>query len=91
MPTITIELTETQYKGLEYAATSPEDWAANAVTERARIANEEIIKVYMERALDEGVQMPTSREEIVADAFARGWVKTANQINEEAGAEAPVV
>jgi len=36
MPTITIELTDTQYKGLEYAALSPQDWAENAVTERSR-------------------------------------------------------
>ncbi len=41
--TITIELTETQYKGLQYAALSPEDWATNAIKERARIANDEIV------------------------------------------------
>ena len=81
--TITIELTETQYKGLEYASLSPEDWADNAVTNRARIAIDEIVKIYTERALDEGVQIPATRELIVADAFARGWVKTAQQRNEE--------
>jgi hypothetical protein len=84
MTTITIELNDTQYKGLEYASLSPEDWADNAVTNRARIAIDEIVKIYTERALDEGVQIPTTREEIVADAFTRGWVKTAQQRNEEA-------
>ena len=84
MTTITIELTDTQYKVLEYASLSPEDWADNAVTNRARIAINEIVKIYTERALDEGVQIPTTRELIVADAFTRGWVKTAQQRNDEA-------
>lgn len=84
MPDITITLTDTQYKGLEYAAADPQDWADNAVTERARIANDEIVQLYTNRALDEGVQIPATRELIVADAFTRGWVKTAAQRNEEA-------
>jgi hypothetical protein len=87
--TITIELTDTQYKGLEYAALSPSEWAENAVTERARIANDEIVSIYTNRALDEGVQIPATRELIVADAFTRGWVKTAEQRNAEAQANLP--
>lgn len=86
MPNITIELTDTQYKGLEYAAASPEEWAINAVTERARIANDEVVKLTMEHCLDNGIQMPTTREEIVAYAFANGLVKTATQRNDEAQA-----
>jgi len=66
-------------KGLEYAAFSPQDWVENAVTERARIANDEIIQMYTTRALDEGVQIPATRELIVADAFTRGWAQTAAQ------------
>jgi hypothetical protein len=38
---------------------------------------DEIIGIYTARALDEGVQIPTTRDEIVNDAFARGWVQTA--------------
>ncbi len=87
--TIQIELTDTQYKGLEYAALSPSDWAENAVTERARIANDEIVSIYTNRALDEGVQIPATRELIVADAFTRGWVKTAAERNAEAEANLP--
>lgn len=89
MTAITIELTETQYKGLEYASLSPEDWADNAVTNRARIAIDEIVDIYTKRALDEGVQIPANRELIVADAFTRGWVKTAQQRNEEAQSNLP--
>lgn len=79
MPNITVTLTDTQYKGLQYAANSPEDWAENALTVRAKAANDEIVKIYTERALDEGIQIPTTRDAIVADAFTRGWVQTAAQ------------
>jgi hypothetical protein len=89
MPTITIELTDTQYKGLEYAALSPQDWAENAVTERARIANDEIVQMTVQHCLDNGIQVPTTREEIVAYAFDNEVVKTAQQRNEEAEAELP--
>ena len=89
MPNITITLTDTQYKGLEYAALDPQDWADNALTNRARIANEEIIQMYTTRALDEGVAIPATRELIVADAFTRGWAKTAAERNAEAEAELP--
>jgi hypothetical protein len=86
MPNITITLTDTQYKGLQYAAADPQDWADNALTNRARIANDEIISMYTNRALDEGVAIPATRELIVADAFTRGWAKTAAQVNAEAEA-----
>jgi hypothetical protein len=87
MPTITIELTDTQYKGLEYAALSPQDWAENAVTERCRIANDEIVQTTVAYCLDNGVQVPSTREEIVAYAFANNVVKTAAVRNAEAEAE----
>ena len=89
MPTITIELTETQYKGLEYAAASPQDWAENAVTERCRIANDEIVALTVKHCLDNGIQVPTTREDVVAYAFDNALVKTAAQRNEEAQAELP--
>ena len=88
MPTITIELTETQYKGLEYAAASPQDWAENAVTERCRIANDEIVALTVKHCLDNGIQVPTTREAVVAYAFDNALVKTAAQRNEEAQAQA---
>jgi len=88
MPTITIELTETQYKGLEYVALSPEDWAENAVTERARLANDEIVQMTVEHCLDNGIQVPATREDIVAYAFDNQVVKTAAVRQAEAEAAA---
>lgn len=83
MPDITITLTATQYKGLEYCAMSPQEWAENSLTNRARIATDEIVQMYTNRALDEGVSIPATRELIIADAFTRGWAKTAAQTASE--------
>jgi len=77
MPDITITLTDTQYKGLEYAALSPQEWVENAVTNRARIANDEIVNLTVQHCLDNGIQVPATREEIVAYAFDNEIVKTA--------------
>lgn len=87
--TITIELTDTQFKGLEYAALSPSDWAENAVTERCRIANDEIVDITVKHCLDNGIQVPATRELIVAYAFDNDIVKTAAVRNAEAEAAIP--
>ena len=80
----TIKLTDTENKALSYASAIQQDWIDNVVHNRCRIAIDEIVDIYTKRALDEGVQIPATRELIVADAFTRVWVKTAQQRNEEA-------
>jgi hypothetical protein len=92
MPTITIELTDTQYKGLEYAAVSPSDWANNAVTERCRVANDEVVDITVKHCLDNNIQVPATRELIVAYAFDNDIVKTAavRQAEIEAQTQGPV-
>ena len=89
MAELTVTITDTQLKGLEYVALSPQEWADNAITERARIAVDEIVQMYTTRALDEGVQIPATRELIVADAFTRGWAQTAAQVEAAQTAEEP--
>ena len=85
----TITITETEDKALSYASASQQDWIDNAVHVRCSNAINEIVKIYTERALDEGIQIPATREAIVDDAFTRGWVKTVKQRNEEAQSNLP--
>ena len=84
MPTITVELTDVQMKGLEYSCNTPQDFADNALHNEARISNDNIVTMYTTRALDKGIQIPATRELIVADAFTRGWAKTAAEQSAEA-------
>lgn len=81
---ITITLTETEYKAMQYAALSVQDWADNALTNRARIAIDEIVDICVKECLANGVQIPGTKEEIVALAFANGYVKTIEERNAEA-------
>jgi hypothetical protein len=71
---ITITLTDAEYKGLQSVAVDPHQWVENAAINRARVAVDDIVRLYTNRALDEGVSIPGTRDEIVTDAFARGWV-----------------
>ncbi len=73
-------------------ASSAQDWAQTAVTGRAALAINDIVDIYTKRALDEGVQIPNTRELIVADAYARNWVKTATQLaaDDQAALELPM-
>jgi len=59
------------------------------VTERCRIANDEIVALTVKHCLDNGIQVPTTREAVVAYAFDNALVKTAAQRNAEAQAELP--
>jgi len=83
MPSITIDISNTEYKGLEYAAISPQEWVDNAVKNRARIANDEIVDIAVKYCLDNGIQVPPTREDIVEYAFQNNIVKTAAERDAE--------
>lgn len=84
--TYQITLTATENAALSYAALSQDDWIQNAVHERCRVAIEEIVGIAVQACLQEGVQIPGTKDDIVALAFEKGWVKTAAQRQAEAAA-----
>ena len=86
MPNITVALTDTQEKCLEYAAASVQDWADNALHNRARIAQEEIIAALVAHCNDNEIAMAVGVDAQVAQAFELGVVKTGAQRNAEAEA-----
>lgn len=83
MTTYTINYTETEDMAMQYAALSVDDWIQNAAHERARIAIDEIVQLTVQKCLENNIQIPSSKEEIVALAFEEGWAKTAAQRNAE--------
>ena len=82
----TVTLTDTEDQALSFVALSQQDWIDNVVKNRARIAIDEIVKIAVEQYIAVGESMPGSKDEIVAAAFERGWVKTAADRNAEAEA-----
>ena len=88
---ITITLTDTEYKVLEYAAFSPQDWADNAVKNRARIAKDEIISLLVKHCNENNVQIATGEDAQVAQAFDLSVVKTTADRQTELDANSPTL
>jgi hypothetical protein len=77
MNTYTIELTNAEKAAMEYITYEPQDWVENAMKERARLAIEDIVKLAIEKYLELSISIPSSKDEIVIDAYERGWIQTA--------------
>ena len=84
MPNITVTLTDTENKALEYAAASVQDWADNALKNRARIAKDEIVAQVVAHCNANGIALAVGEEAQVQQAFDLGVVQTAAQRNAEA-------
>lgn len=90
MANLTIEVTDTELKCMEYCAVSPQDWADNAVTNRARIAGDEIVAAIVAHCNENSIALAVGRDAQIAQAFELEVVKTAVQRNEEALANSPI-
>ena len=89
MPNITVALTDTQNKCMEYAAADVQDWADNALHNRARIAQDEIVAALVAHCNANEIALATGADAQVAQAFELEVVKTAAQRNADAEAELP--
>jgi len=65
MATYTITLSEAQNKALGFIAFSQQEWINNAVTERCRVAIEEIVAAEVERITAIGGTISGTKEDIV--------------------------
>lgn len=64
---VTISLTEAEYKALSCVTLDPQEWAENAIKERARIATEEIFQQEVARMLQDPTitEIPADRETVI--------------------------
>jgi hypothetical protein len=65
-----IELTEVQIKALSYVMADPGQWTQNAISERARLASEELVARETARMLADPniTSIPATAEEIIMAA-----------------------
>jgi hypothetical protein len=77
--TISIEITDTQHKCLEYVS-NPLDWASNAVLNRARIAQDEIVAKLVEHCNANNIALAVGADAQVTQAYDLGIVDTAANI-----------
>lgn len=88
MPDITISITDTEKKALDYVMLDISEWTDNAVTNRARIAKDEIISLLVAHCNANSVAIATGEDAQVTQAYTLGVVKTAVQQNADAAKEA---
>ena len=78
---ITITLTETEYKALEFAANSPQDWAENALKERARVAKDAIIEKLVAHCNANSIALEIGEAAQVQQAYNLNILQTAAERN----------
>ena len=72
MPDITISITETEQKALETVMIDIQEWTDNAVTNRARIAKDEIISQLVAHCNANSIAIATGEEAQVTQAYDLG-------------------
>ena len=89
MPNITVSLTDTQNKCLEYAANGVQEWCDNAIHNRARVAQEEIIAALVAHCNANGIAIATGADAQVTQAYDLEGVKIAAQRNAKSQESTP--
>ena len=87
MANITVSVTDTQMKCLEYAAYSVQDWCDNAIHNRARIAQDEIIAALVAHCNENSIALAVGTDAQVAQAYELNVVDTAANVQAAAEAE----
>ena len=82
MANITVTLTDTQTKSLEYVAYSVQDWCDNSIHERARVAQEEIIAKLVTHCNANSVALAVGVDAQITQAYSLGVVDTARNISD---------
>jgi len=82
--TITIEVTNSQYRCLEYITIDPVDFVENAATFRAHLAKEEILPLLVAHCNANSITLATGEDAQIEQAYTLGVIKTAKQRTAEA-------
>ena len=84
MAEIKVTVSDTQVKCLEYAAYSVQDWCDNAIHNRARIAQEEIIAALVAHCNANSIALAVGVDAQVAQAYELKVVDTAKNVSDAA-------
>ena len=82
MAEIKVTVTDTQVKCLEYAAYSVQDWCDNAIHNRARIAQDDIIAKLVEHCNANSIALAVGTDKQVAQAYELKVVDTAKNVQD---------
>ena len=80
MAEIKVTVSDTQVKCLEYAAYSVQDWCDNAIHNRARVAQEQIIAKLVAHCNEKGIAIATGADAQVTQAYSLKVVDTVKNL-----------
>jgi|TARA_R100000149_G_scaffold61033_1_gene30327 hypothetical protein len=80
MAEIKVTVSDTQVKCLEYAAYSVQDWCDNAIHNRARVAQEQIIAKLVAHCNEKGIAIATGADAQVTQAYTLKVVDTVKNL-----------
>lgn len=83
MNSYTVTLSDAENQSLAYVTLSQQDWIDNAVHDRCRVAMDEIVQITVQKCLETNTPIPGTKEDIVMLGFQMGWVKTAEERQQE--------
>ena len=81
MATITIEITDSEFKALEYIAADPNNWIRQLVQHRASLATNDIVSLVTEHCLDNSISIPGTREAMITFAYDNNLIQPARAEN----------
>ena len=82
MAEIKVTLSDTQVKCLEYVSYSVQDWCDNAIHDRARVAQEEIIAKHVTHCNANSIALAVGTDKQVAQAYELKVVDTAKNVSD---------
>ena len=87
MANLTITLTDTQEKALEYIAFDPQDFIQNFANVRAKLATKEILDKLYEHCNANSIQLAVGQDSQITQAYDLGVVKTAKELTDAASSK----
>ena len=82
MAEIKVTVSDTQVKCLEYVSYSVQDWCDNAIHERARIAQEEIIAKLVTHCNANSIALAVGTDAQITQAYTLKVVDTAKNVSD---------
>ena len=82
MAEIKVTVSATQVKCLEYVSYSVQDWCDNAIHDRARVAQEEIIAKLVTHCNANSIALAVGTDKQVAQAYELKVVDTAKNVSD---------
>ena len=82
MAEIKVTVSDTQVKCLEYVSYSVQDWCDNAIHDRARVAQEEIIAKLVTHCNANSISLAVGTDKQVAQAYELKVVDTAKNVSD---------